>query len=113
MAVPPKTEAFAAMDRFAEELVKAGAFVAGAGLKNAAEAMRWSGSPSASSLMAIDATAVPDDQHFERWRIKRQPADTTEHSELSRGVERFLAASGLRIARVLASLPGPSGLGRP
>jgi hypothetical protein len=34
-AEPPTAEAFAAMDRFTEELVKAGVFVAGAGLKNA------------------------------------------------------------------------------
>ena len=32
---PPTAEAFEAMDRFTEELVKAGVFVAGAGLKNA------------------------------------------------------------------------------
>ena len=38
--VPPTTEAFAAMDRFTEELVKAGIMVAGAGLKNTAEAKR-------------------------------------------------------------------------
>ena len=38
--VPPTAEAFAAMDRFTEELVKAGVFVAGAGLKNGAEAKR-------------------------------------------------------------------------
>jgi hypothetical protein len=31
---PPTPEAFAAMDRFTEELVKAGVFVAAAGLKN-------------------------------------------------------------------------------
>jgi hypothetical protein len=37
---PPTAEAFAAMDRFIEELVKAGVFVAGAGLKNSAEAKR-------------------------------------------------------------------------
>src|SRR4030095_2369617 len=39
-AAPPTTEAFAAMDRFTEELVKAGVFVAAAGLKNTAEAKR-------------------------------------------------------------------------
>ena len=39
-AVPPTAEAFAAMDRFIEELVKAGVFVAGAGLKNGADAKR-------------------------------------------------------------------------
>jgi hypothetical protein len=33
-------EAFAAMDRFTEELVKAGVFVAAAGLKNSAQAKR-------------------------------------------------------------------------
>ena len=33
-------EAFAAMDRFTEELVKAGVMVAGAGLKNSAQAKR-------------------------------------------------------------------------
>ncbi len=37
---PPTTEAFAAMDRFTEELVKAGVFVAAAGLKNTTEAKR-------------------------------------------------------------------------
>ena len=37
---PPTPEAFAAMDRFMEELVKAGVFVAAAGLKPSAEAKR-------------------------------------------------------------------------
>ena len=37
---PPTAEAFAAMDRFTEELVKAGVFVAAAGLKNTTEAKR-------------------------------------------------------------------------
>ncbi len=37
---PPAPEAFAAMDRFIEELVKAGVFVAAAGLKNSAQAKR-------------------------------------------------------------------------
>ena len=36
----PAPEAFAAMDRFTEELVKAGVLVAGAGLKNSAQAKR-------------------------------------------------------------------------
>ena len=38
--VPPTTEAFAAMDRFTEELVQAGVMVAGAGLKPSAQAKR-------------------------------------------------------------------------
>jgi hypothetical protein len=37
---PEMLEAFAAMDRFTEELVEAGVFVAAAGLKNGAEARR-------------------------------------------------------------------------
>src|SRR5689334_257262 len=37
---PPTKEAFAAMDRFIEDLVKAGVLVAGAGLKAGAEAKR-------------------------------------------------------------------------
>ena len=37
---PELIEAFAAMDRFTEELVQAGVFVAAAGLKNTAEAKR-------------------------------------------------------------------------
>ena len=37
---PEALEAFAAMDRFIEQLVKAGVFVAGAGLKNSADAKR-------------------------------------------------------------------------
>ena len=39
-AAPPTAEAFAAMDRFTEDLVKAGVFIAAAGLKNSAEAKR-------------------------------------------------------------------------
>ena len=38
--VPPTAEAFEAMDRFTEELVKAGVMVAGAGLQNGAQAKR-------------------------------------------------------------------------
>jgi hypothetical protein len=38
--VPPTAEAFEAMDRFTEELVKAGVMVAGAGLKPSAQAKR-------------------------------------------------------------------------
>jgi hypothetical protein len=37
---PEQLEAFAAMDRFTEELAKAGVFIAAAGLKNGAQAKR-------------------------------------------------------------------------
>ena len=39
-SAPPTKEAFAAMDRYTEELVKAGVFVAAAGLKNDAQSKR-------------------------------------------------------------------------
>ncbi|RKG49746.1 YciI family protein [Corallococcus sp. AB011P] len=39
-AVPPTPEAFEAMERYTEELVKAGVMVAGAGLKPTSEARR-------------------------------------------------------------------------
>ncbi|MBR1190697.1 YciI family protein [Bradyrhizobium sp. AUGA SZCCT0160] len=39
-SAPPTKEAFAAMDRFTEELVQAGIMVASAGLQNSAEAKR-------------------------------------------------------------------------
>ena len=39
-SAPPTQEAFAAMDRFTEELVKAGVFIAAAGLQNGAQAKR-------------------------------------------------------------------------
>ena len=39
-SIPPTPEAFEAMDRFTEELVKAGVLVAGAGLKPSSEAKR-------------------------------------------------------------------------
>lgn len=39
---PPTPEAFAAMDRFTEELAKAGVLVAGAGLKNDSQSKRIS-----------------------------------------------------------------------
>ena len=39
-SLPAAREAFAAMDRFTEELVEAGVFVAAAGLKNTTEAKR-------------------------------------------------------------------------
>jgi hypothetical protein len=39
-SVPPTPEAFEAMDRFTEELVKAGVLVAGAGLKPSAQGKR-------------------------------------------------------------------------
>lgn len=42
-AAPPTAEAFAAMDKYTEELVAAGIFVAAAGLKNDKQAKRIAG----------------------------------------------------------------------
>ena len=47
----PTHEAFAAMDRFTEELVKAGIMVAGAGLQNNAEAKRITSDGSSSKVI--------------------------------------------------------------
>ena len=69
--VPPTAEAFAAMDRFNEELVKAGVLVAGAGLKNSAQAKRivFDGD---SRTVIEGPTAEPRDQiaGFSIWEVK-------------------------------------------
>ena len=50
-SAPPTKEAFAAMDQFTEELVKAGIMVAGAGLKNSAQAKRITSDGSSSKVI--------------------------------------------------------------
>jgi hypothetical protein len=48
---PPTQEAFAAMDRFTEELVEAGILVAGAGLQNSTQARRITSDGSTSKVI--------------------------------------------------------------
>ncbi len=50
-SAPPTKEAFAAMDQFTEELVKAGIMVAGAGLQNNAQAKRITSDGSGSKVI--------------------------------------------------------------
>ena len=50
-SAPPTNEAFAAMDQFTEELVKAGIMVAGAGLQNNAQAKRITSDGSGSRVI--------------------------------------------------------------
>ena len=50
-SAPPTKEAFAAMDAFTEELVKAGMMVAGAGLQNNAQAKRITSDGSSSKVV--------------------------------------------------------------
>ena len=50
-SAPPTKEAFAAMDQFTEELVKAGIMVAGAGLQNNAQAKRITSDGSSSKVI--------------------------------------------------------------
>ena len=50
-SAPPTKEAFAAMDQFTEELVKAGIMVAGAGLQNNANAKRITSDGSSSKVI--------------------------------------------------------------
>ncbi len=70
-AARPTAEAFAAMDRFTEELVEAGVFVAAAGLKNTAEAKRITADGAAHAI--IDGPFV--EAHdlvagFSIWEVK-------------------------------------------
>ena len=50
-SAPPTKEAFAAMDQFTEELVKAGIMVAGAGLQNNGQAKRITSDGSSSKVI--------------------------------------------------------------
>ncbi len=68
---PEQLEAFAAMDRFTEELVKAGIMVAGAGLKNNAQAKRISFDGSGSRV--IDGPFTESRElvaGFSIWEVK-------------------------------------------
>jgi hypothetical protein len=68
---PEALEAFAAMDRFTEELVKAGVFVAGAGLKNNAEAKRLTFD--GTELDVIDGPFAESKEliaGFEIWQVR-------------------------------------------
>src|SRR4029078_3070496 len=68
---PPSPEAFAAMDRFIEELVKAGVFVAGAGLKNRATAKRAVGEgPSRTVIDGPFAETRELIAGFSIWEVK-------------------------------------------
>lgn len=68
---PEALEAFAAMDRFNEELVKAGVFVAAAGLKNTAEAKRITFD--GTELAVIDGPFTESKEMvagFEIWQVR-------------------------------------------
>ena len=102
--VPPTAEAFAAMDRFTDELVKAGVFVAGAGLKNGAQAKRvvFDGS----SRSVIDGPFAETRElvaGFSIWEVrdmdeavawaKRSPSPTSGRSEIE--IRPFYEAADL------------------
>src|SRR6185312_1761067 len=68
---PEELEAFAAMDRFTEELVEAGVFVAAAGLKNGAEAKRLTFDGTA--LAVVDGPFAESKElvaGFSIWQVK-------------------------------------------
>ena len=100
----PSAEAFAAMDRFIEELVKAGVFVAGAGLKNNAEAKRivFDG-PSRTVIDGPFAETRELIAGFSIWEVKdmdeavawakRSPALTSGRSEME--IRPFFEAADL------------------
>lgn len=101
---PPTAEAFAAMDRFTEELVKAGVFVAGAGLKNSAQAKRIvCDGPSRTVIDGPFAEARELVAGFSIWEVKdmdeavawakRSPNPTSGPSEIE--IRPFLEAADL------------------
>jgi hypothetical protein len=68
---PEQLEAFAAMDRFNEELVEAGVFVAAAGLKNNAESKRITFD--GTELSVVDGPFAESKEliaGFEIWQVK-------------------------------------------
>jgi hypothetical protein len=68
---PPTAEAFAAMDRFTEELVAAGIFVAAAGLQNTAQATRIVMDGSGRSVVHGPFTETSDlVAGFSIWQVK-------------------------------------------
>ena len=70
-AGPPSPEAFAAMDRYTDELVKAGVFVAAAGLQNTANAIRV---VSDGATQSISSGPFPETRDlvagFSIWEVK-------------------------------------------
>ena len=101
---PPSPEAFAAMDRFIEELVKAGVFVAGAGLQNSAQARRIvcegprrmvTDGPFAETrelIAGFSIWEVKDMDEAMAWAM-RSPAPTTGRSEIE--IRPFYEAADL------------------
>ena len=101
---PPTAEAFAAMDRFTEELVKAGVFVAGAGLKNTDQAKRiiFDG-PGRTVIDGLFAEARELVAGFSIWEVKdmdeavawakRSPNLTSGRSEME--IRPFFEAADL------------------
>jgi len=101
---PEALEAFAAMDRFIEELVKAGVFVAGAGLKNDAQAKRVvSEGPKRTVIDGPFAEARELVAGFSIWEVKdmdeavawakRSPHPPTGRSEME--IRPFYEAADL------------------
>jgi hypothetical protein len=113
---PPTAEAFAAMDRFIEELVKAGVFVAGAGLKNSDQAKRivFDGSrrtvidgpfAEARELVAgFSIWEVKDMDEAVAW-AKRSPSVTSGRSEIE--IRPFFEAADLAEVMTPEELSAP------
>ena len=103
-SAPPTAEAFAAKDRFIEELVKAGIYVAAAGLKNGAEAKRivWEGTegrvidgPFAETrelVAGFSIWEVKDMDEAMAW-AKRSPSPTSGRTEIE--IRPFYEAADL------------------
>ncbi len=101
---PPTQEAFEAMDRFTEELAKAGVLVAGAGLKNSAQAKRIVGEgPGRTVIDGLFAETRELIAGFSIWEVKdmdeavawakRAPNPTSGRSEIE--IRPFYEAADL------------------
>jgi len=103
-SAPPTAEAFAAMDRFIEELVEAGVFVAGAGLKNGEQAKRIVFDGPGRTIIDGPFAETPElVAGFSIWEVKdmaeavawakRSPALTSGRSEME--IRPFYEAADL------------------
>lgn len=98
---PEALEAFAAMDRFTEELVQAGIFVAAAGLKNNGEAKRLS--YDGSRLTVTDGPFAETKEQLLGF-VMVEAADLAEALEIADGIP--LAELGTIEVRAIYDIPG-------
>jgi hypothetical protein len=113
---PEAIEAFAAMDRFTEELVKAGVFVAAAGLQNSAQGKRIVSD--GSSRIIIDGPFAESREliaGFSIWEVKDMDEAMTwaKRSPVMPGVKTEMEIRPFYEAEDLAGFVTPEELATP